>query len=208
MKYHNGDGTGTWPSIATYKIAIYIEGLRTMLTVSDSVVNNGEIGCFDATGNVIITGNTDLVEFYNGSSVDIIAGNSISFLPGFHAYEGSLIHASITRNAIYCSNSVENNNNYKSTLVNDKISTIEQLNKKQGIKVYPNPNNGYFTVELNNINTGSEVYIYDLLGAKIFDTTIEDQTSSKINLSKIKKGIYIVKVVDRNQQFTKKMIVN
>ncbi|MBL7921160.1 MAG: T9SS type A sorting domain-containing protein [Bacteroidia bacterium] len=61
-------------------------------------------------------------------------------------------------------------------------------------KLYPNPNNGEFTVEVNKQTEGTieEITIYDL-GGKILYTNLENGSSIKVN-TKLLKGSYLVKV--------------
>ena len=61
-------------------------------------------------------------------------------------------------------------------------------------KLYPNPNNGEFTIEVNKQTEGNieEITIYDL-GGKILYTNLESGSSIKVN-TKLLKGSYLVKV--------------
>jgi hypothetical protein len=79
---------------------------------------------------------------------------------------------------------------------------------EKSVKIYPNPNNGQFILELTNVESGATVCIYNLLGARIYHTTAKNMSSHKINLPGIKKGIYFVIVTDQQEQFTRKMVVN
>jgi vacuolar-type H+-ATPase subunit F/Vma7 len=76
------------------------------------------------------------------------------------------------------------------------------------VKLYPNPNNGQFTLELRNIGNRATVTVYNMLGVKVYNSVANNQTNLNINLPELQKGIYVVKVADQKEQFTKKMIVN
>jgi hypothetical protein len=84
------------------------------------------------------------------------------------------------------------------TDINQQASNIQEL------IIYPNPNNGLFTVKAA-YNTNIE--IYDLLGDIVYKTAGKQKTSTEIDLSKSPKGIYFVKLIDGNVIQTRKIIV-
>lgn len=178
--------------------------------LSDSTVLSGESTCFNATNTITVAGDGSLVEFHDGSSVELIAGNTIRFLPGFHAYEGSFVHAWITTDGSFCDGSegsiVQNPQSEKSVDLNSN-QKIDPIDNTKELKVYPNPNNGNFTIELANFENRVDVYIFNSLGLKVYQLEATDQTNYTVNLPEINRGIYFIKVIDGRSQFTKKIIV-
>lgn len=83
--------------------------------------------------------------------------------------------------------------------------TKENLNRSS-IKIFPNPARESFSLKLNNIDKVS-VKIYNYLGKLVFDKkNIVD--NSEININGFSKGIYLVKVIDNNQDtYLSKLIV-
>lgn len=72
-----------------------------------------------------------------------------------------------------------------------------------GFKMYPNPVTGnklFF-----NINEKATINIYNVLGKLVQSETIENANSS-INVSKLSKGMYLLKLNTQNQSITKKFI--
>ncbi len=62
----------------------------------------------------------------------------------------------------------------------------------QDIVIYPNPNDGSFTIEIENTN-GKQVHIkiYDVLGTLVFEKDIQgNQAINKVHVAKINKGIF------------------
>ncbi len=77
------------------------------------------------------------------------------------------------------------------------------------IKLYPNPNNGTFTIEINlpqTINI-AQLEIYNEMQEKVFEETNFNSYSKKIQLENIASGIYLVKVFDGEKIYCKKIIV-
>jgi hypothetical protein len=184
--------------------------IQNKLSVTSNVSNSTSI-CFNAYDTIKVAG-TGTVTFESGSTVDLIAGKAIILLPGFHAASGSSTHAYITEDGTFC---LSSSSGSYSAFLSEKSTEIQSDSEKQvvapeekSVKVYPNPNNGEFTLELTNIESVAIVSIYNLLGAKVYQSIATIETSHKINLTGIRKGIYVVKVTDGKEQFTRKMVVN
>lgn len=81
--------------------------------------------------------------------------------------------------------------------VNDVIADINNL------YVYPNPNNGNFTIELNGFNGDAEVKVYDVQGRLIYNENFyaesEKDFTHAIHLED-HKGIFFIKISDAKQQ--------
>jgi len=67
------------------------------------------------------------------------------------------------------------------------------------LKIYPNPNNGYFIIE--GLNNGMQIKIYDILGREIY-IAVASSKILQINLSEKKSGIYFYKIENENKQFS------
>lgn len=70
-------------------------------------------------------------------------------------------------------------------------------------KLYPNPVKDVLNIKTNQSNAGIVLEIYDLLGKKVLDERIEN---SSIDISSLKNGIYLVKLITNNTSVTKKII--
>jgi hypothetical protein len=153
------------------------------------------------------------VTLESGSSVEVIAGKSIRFLPGFHAETSSYLYAHITSDSTFCgggsaSSTIVAASNEKSQISDKLDEPSEKTTAEKSIKVYPNPNNGQFTLELGNVDSGSSVCLYNLLGTVVYRSVTTSESTLRINLSGIRRGIYFVKVADKEKQLTKKIVVN
>ena len=78
------------------------------------------------------------------------------------------------------------------------------------INLYPNPNDGHFTIEflvpLQSVKC--EIVISGLNGKKVFSGTVSaEETTKQFDLSNVKAGVYIMTVIDNEILVTKKIII-
>ncbi len=102
----------------------------------------------------------------------------------------------------YCCR-VTDNNGCTSTACVDIISGIQNINPvTNNITVYPNPNNGQFTISLSNAELVSTsqptVEIYNVLGEKIYSGFITYSSSFMIDLRSKPEGVYFYRVLNSN----------
>ena len=74
----------------------------------------------------------------------------------------------------------------------------------KNVSVYPNPSNGFIYIKSNTNLTSLQ--IFNLIGKKVLETNF---VNNRINLSNLKKGIYLLKLSDENNKTkTQKLIIN
>lgn len=74
----------------------------------------------------------------------------------------------------------------------------------EGFKLYPNPvTQGKVFIE-TAYNAPKQILIFDVLGTQVLQTTIIGQ---ELNLSRLDKGVYILRVFENNKVATRKLIV-
>ena len=86
------------------------------------------------------------------------------------------------------------------------VVSIEENKLKKQVKIYPNPNNGIFTLDLSQKEQSSEIYIYNLSGKLV--QQVNTSNNNVIDINKQPSGIYFVKVVQQNGVNTVKIIKN
>lgn len=84
------------------------------------------------------------------------------------------------------------------------ITTQENINQSQ-FRIYPNPSHGQITLVVPNQQTGS-VEIYELTGKHMLSLPFH-ATKACFDVSKLKKGIYIVHVTSTKQNYCTKLLV-
>jgi subtilisin-like proprotein convertase family protein len=77
--------------------------------------------------------------------------------------------------------------------------------------LFPNPNNGTFTINFEADNTNPvEVKVFDLRGREIYSNQYQNQSlfNQTIDLETIQSAVYLLKVKNGNRSVTKKIVIN
>jgi hypothetical protein len=74
----------------------------------------------------------------------------------------------------------------------------------EGFKLYPNPTTNGKVFIVTAENAPKEVLIFDVLGTQVLQTTI---LGRELNVSNLDKGVYILRVFEKNQVATRKLII-
>lgn len=166
--------------------------------------------CFNAYQSIIVAGDENSVELYEGSQVRFIAGNNIRFLPGFYSHEGCNMIAFITPDSSFCDyaggRSLVNNQFEESKAAEELVTSVGD--KYYGeIKVYPNPNNGKFNVDVSGLGLPAEISVYSVTGQRVYFNEATKTKSESIDLMEIDKGVYIIIVKSGLYKCSRKLII-
>jgi Leucine-rich repeat (LRR) protein len=179
-------------------------------TITNTSFNSGDTLCFGAYQTITVGGDGNLVSFNKDSWINLIAGTSITFLPRVHIYEGSYLRASITNDSSFCESLprivealVETEKSKEET---DYQKDLDKTLKIQSLKVFPNPNNGFFNIELTGITNQVEIVIYNLSGSTIYKGKLKTENTS-VDLSDIQKGLYFLKALNSFTPLIQKILI-
>lgn len=86
--------------------------------------------------------------------------------------------------------------------VTPKIPASLKKNEIQGLNVYPNPAKDFVYVHSES-GLEKQVQIFDMTGKKVLNTN----TNSQIDISNLKKGIYVMRIKENGKEATKKLII-
>jgi len=146
----------------------------------------------------------------NGS--DIPTSNSpLSITIPTNAIEGSTIMRVSTQfNAFPTSCNTGFDGEVEDYTLNVGELSTENASLASSFSIWPNPNNGTFNISLNATNPQpTTIQVYDVAGRLVHTKKIEAQSNvqESISLTKAQAGVYFVRVSDKNNSITKKIIV-
>jgi hypothetical protein len=92
------------------------------------------------------------------------------------------------------------------------VGIEEYSSEQQVIKIFPNPSNGEFNIQLSQqvLQTG-EMEIVDVSGRRIYQKQIANSQMSKminLNFLKLKQGVYFVVFKSKNQIARARIVIS
>ena len=87
----------------------------------------------------------------------------------------------------------------------DHTESIQNIVSRDEITVYPNPAYGTISVDCKNVTGEMDVSVYNIQGQLLLERKIHENKGD-INISSLDKGIYIVKVLSRDN-YRARMII-
>ena len=87
-------------------------------------------------------------------------------------------------------------------------SGISYFNAIQSISIYPNPNNGNFTLSYHLSSPNNELKITDVLGRTVYTYNIAQQEGTQtIDVSTLSNGVYFYKISNEKETTSGKFVI-
>ncbi|MGB4204602.1 MAG: T9SS type A sorting domain-containing protein [Bacteroidales bacterium] len=165
--------------------------------------------CYAANITIYVGGNWYTVE--ENAIVNFEAGQNIIILPGTHFKEGSMVHARIVTDGIYCALPMMAAVNTQPVEPSPKSMIDFPENKDVpsdafNVLVYPNPTNARVMLEFSEPASNAMIEVYGLIGERVLTKEINGSSLYELDLSSQPQGIYLVKVSNGNSVVLKKII--
>ena len=166
--------------------------------VTLNIDNNGIItSATGLTGPVVGRVYTDLGVYIGHMTTGEGVHWSELTITGYYTNNNLVGHLGLDADQFTCVNGTSN------LVRSDNLGINDVINDKK-ITIYPNPNNGTFTLDLPNVGAEFQIEIYDIIGHKVFSSK---QISSEIIFNTKSKGIYLIKVYDGKDVYKGKVII-
>ncbi len=138
----------------------------------------------------------------SGSAWVVVTGGTAAYTYLWNSGTGSLTGDTIANQCMgnYCCTVTDANGCSNNICVNIPSATgINNIaSDAGGVIIYPNPNNGTFTIESPLASGQLSVDIYNVLGEKIYSSLDNSNQTFKVDLSSQPSGIYFYRVVKLN----------
>jgi hypothetical protein len=207
-----------------YYIAFRKEDFKTLSITTN--YTNQTIGRFG--------GKVEASNSITGGNVTYLGSNSIVLKPGFTASIGTTFEAKIyqrpnnynanlfkTIPVLDCKSTLKSTNLYNVTdnnaiheffdptkIVNQNVTIADiSIEDESTLSVFPNPNNGIFSISLNNSLLPLNFEIVSVDGIIVYKGTLT-MPMEQIDVSNLSKGIYLIYFYDKNKTYTKKLSIN
>lgn len=187
----------------------------------DLVVDNA--GCIDTTDNftTVVQGTMPTANF-----TYTVVNNAVTFTdgssngtawfwdfgdsqtsnvqnPGSHTY---------TNTGTYVVTQIVSNGACSDTVVYQVIITTlfaEGLKSQADLEIYPNPNNGLFTIRLGDEGgMAVKLVIVDMSGKEVFSRMLEDNAAHAIDITGLPKGSYVLRLSNKQGSTERKIVRN
>ena len=134
------------------------------------------------------------------------AGNEIRLLPGFKS--NGNFHAYITS----CEDNGSGGGSGHKSLVSNDAFFINEGNdynnesiNNESITIFPNPNNGSFTIKTNSLESIEKLEVVTMLGQVVY--SVQHPRETTITLPTGVKGAFFVRITTQTESVTQKIIV-
>jgi len=161
------------------------------------------IQCFDATQMITVAGGGSTFIVQNGGRATMIAGQKIKYLPGTRVHHGGYLHGYITTSGQYCGSKSPS----FVTVADAKVTNAVEKGQ-HFFRVYPNPTDGRFVLELDGSDTYENIRaeIYNMTGEKMFSIDLPGEKRHEFSINGKPDGIYLLKVVSGKNAGTIRII--
>ena len=194
--YSNGSAIVSPTATASYSVTgTSTQGCVSSNTAVSSVTVNSLPTVMAATNSTLLC---------VGNSATLTASGATSYTWNTAA-TATVIAVSPTTTVTYTVNGTGANGCSNSAIVTQSVSActgIVSLSNDAAIKLYPNPNNGLFTIELTSL---SKVTVTNALGQIVIAETFE-AGNHNLDIINQSNGVYFVKVIENNKQQIIKVI--
>jgi len=94
-----------------------------------------------------------------------------------------------------------------STTIHVEIVGVED-NDQLNFNIYPNPNNGKFTIQMNDeLIDNANFELFDAMGNLVYSKVLTNTNKHDISLKNVAYGIYTVRITSSNNSTTQKLVI-
>jgi len=189
-----------------------IPGLAWNLEIWFNVDNTQPgVGSFAATNPTVTFGYPEDEWFHLRMDIDLDNPNMWFWANGELVFDDYVFPGNIGSLDFFSGD--DNNNAYFDNIVYyvNPAVTVEELAALKDFKLYPNPNNGSFTISSADFGGTYLVEMIDITGRVVYseNVNISQNETKVVNTNNLNTGVYILRMVDKstNEAFTTRVSI-
>jgi PKD repeat protein len=207
----NGSFNPDWAGIGTHSI-IYeytdANGCESQVTEDIEVIESPDFNYSTSDLSVTLTANNLCSNYYwdfgDGNT------NSLTTNPAYtYANPGTYSVCLVCNDISNCVNCINLSfPSFASGIVNGTIG-IEEVIESENFSIFPNPNNGRFTLIYDDNIGGADVMLYSISGQLLDSYKLnKSQNSLQVDISNYESGIYFIHLKTTNDVVVKRIVKN
>ncbi len=180
--------TATGLSAGTYTVTVTdINGCSSTAT---KVLGQPSLIGFTITdsSNVVVSNDT----VCNGAIPMLVYGGTPPYTYLWSGGQTTDSIGGLCSDSIYCLTAKDANGCTASTCVQIIVAGVQNISNASSIKVYPDPNNGYFTIA--GVTRGQIIVLYNYMGEKLSSITAGNSSPVYFDISGRANGIYLIRI--------------
>ncbi|MEW6467999.1 MAG: FG-GAP-like repeat-containing protein [Bacteroidota bacterium] len=213
------DACGNESVLSEYHRTIFLQanqGVGNVVNLSWITYEGNTVNQYYIYRDTTGTGNLDLIDSVPGSNTVFTDNNPSQNMTTLRYVLGVdwTVNCNPTLKVIEDNNILAAINTSHSNIKNLVYvpSGVGDAGAAYGLSIYPNPNSGLFTITLKDLNvTGCAVTVYDELGQLVYAENLSDGQngwiSSTLDLTRLAKGVYSVRVEIDGRQAVRKLVI-
>ena len=150
---------------------------------------------YGAVGGIVAS----FIAKYDGNSFSTVGGGTSERVHCFESYNGNLIAGGQFPQA----GGITVNNIAEWTIP----TGIENVASKNKMSIHPNPSTGKFIIAFDRKIDNGKIEIVNVLGESVLEENIFIESLKEINADNLSEGIYFVKVIDGEKEYSQKIII-
>lgn len=209
----SGANTYTWNGNQPFA-QISVSPLTATFYIVAATSSSNNVSCVSTNtvfvtiyNNPTVTAVPSRTQICRGEFTDINGGGAVTYTLNT-GLSGSVIPVNPTNNTTYTLTGTDQNGCTSTATVQVKTSTcfgIEEYNALSHVSVYPNPNNGHFTLRSER---DMKLQLTNQLGAVIKIITVTAETPSEIKVENLANGIYLLQDTERPGSLPIKIVIS
>lgn len=182
--------TGNTHMVISYKGSADVATNTLVFSMTDTDENRGTNVIVASVSANYVTDTIPLADFVGDSALDLTKLESIIFYVG--------LSQPITTGKFYLDNIHFINN--------PEVGFTKNVSDKKSIEAFPNPSHGSFTIK-HNVSDANSFTISNILGEEVMTKNISNSEETKVDISNLNKGIYILSLKNNSGIISSQRII-